>query len=228
MTSQLLVTTLACMVVAYFICGIPFGIVFTRGGSVDVRKAGSGNIGMTNVARTVGAKAAALTFVGDMGKGLVCMLLARAVISGVCFQGDWSMLDPGSPFALSTSLVYATCVLGHIFSPYLHFKGGKGISVGFGAGLGLWWPVGVGMLVVFLLFALPSRYVSLGSVMAAISLPIQCAFWGMGAQALVPVTVVACCVVWAHRSNIGKLLRHEEKAFSIHKSDGKSGKDGDK
>lgn len=215
MTSLYICTALM-MAVAYFVCGIPFGLITGEHEHVDVRKVGSGNIGMTNVARTVGGKAAAVTFLGDMGKGLVVMLVAKAVIAGVCFGGDWSMLSVRSPFVLSTSLVFACCILGHVFSPYLRFHGGKGISVGFGAGLGLWWPIGLGMLVVFLAFAVPSRYVSLGSVFAAISLPIQCALWGMPLAGIVPITLVAAVVVWAHRSNIRKLLSHEERRFSVH------------
>lgn len=218
--ARLALVTAACMAVAYFVCGIPFGLVATRGDGVDVRKAGSGNIGMTNVARTVGGKAAAATFAGDMGKGLVCMLLARAVVAGACFGGDWSMLAPSSPFALCMTLVFSCCVLGHVFSPYLRFHGGKGISVGFGASLGLFWPIGLGMLAVFAAFAVPSRYVSLGSVMAAVSLPVQCALWGMGPAALAPVTVVACVVIWAHRNNIRKLASHQESRFSVRHRDG--------
>lgn len=214
--SVLALATLACMVVSYFVCGIPFGLLAARHDNVDVRKVGSGNIGMTNVARTVGAKAAAATFLGDMGKGLVCMLLSRWVLASVGFNGDWAMLDVRGPFGLFLTLIFACCVLGHVYSPYLHFHGGKGISVGFGAGLGLFWPIGLGMLVVFLAFALPSRYVSLGSIMAAISLPIQCVCWGVSFYAIIPVVVVACCVIWAHRGNIKKLLNHKESKFSVH------------
>lgn len=213
--TALVVSTALCMVASYFICGIPFGLITGRHDHVDVRKVGSGNIGMTNVARTVGAKAAALTFVGDMGKGLVCMLLSRLVVSLAAFGGDWAMLDVRGPFALCMTLVFACCVLGHVYSPYLHFHGGKGISVGFGAGLGLFWPIGLGMLVVFLAFAVPSRYVSLGSIMAAISLPIQCFAWGMSLVAVLPIVIVACCVIWAHRGNIKKLVNHQENKFSV-------------
>lgn len=223
---RLVLVTAACMAVAYFVCGIPFGLVATRRDGVDVRKAGSGNIGMTNVARTVGGKAAAATFAGDMGKGLVCMLLARLAVAGACFGGDQSMLAVDSPFALSMTLVFSCCVLGHVFSPYLRFHGGKGISVGFGAGLGLFWPIGLGMLAVFVAFAVPSRYVSLGSVMAAVSLPVQCALWGMTPAAMAPVTVVACVVIWAHRNNIRKLANHQESRFSVHHDDGEGGPKG--
>ena len=80
--TTLYILTLVCMVGAFFICGIPFGYVVAGREGVDVRKVGSGNIGMTNVARTVGGKAAGITFLGDMGKGLVSMLLARWLCDG--------------------------------------------------------------------------------------------------------------------------------------------------
>ena len=112
------------------------------------------------------------------------------------------MVAPITPFGLASTLVYASCVLGHVFSPYLHFHGGKGISVGFGAGLGMYWPVGVGLLVVFLLFAVPSRYVSLGSVCAAASLPVICLALGFGPLNTLPMAIVAVVVIWSHRQNI--------------------------
>ena len=77
--------------------------------------------------------------------------------------------------------------------------------------------VALGLLVVFLVFAVPSRYVSLGSVCAAASLPIQCALWGFPLISVAPIVVVALVVIWAHRSNIRKLARGEERRFAFHK-----------
>ena len=195
------VWTLALTLGAYVVCGIPFGLIIAkREGHVDVRTVGSGNIGTTNVARSVGKKAAALTLLCDLGKGLVWMLLARWVLAALVFGGDAASLDRTT-----------------VFSPFLGFHGGKGIAVGFGAALGLWWPVALGLLVVFLVFAVPSRYVSLGSVCAAASLPIQCALWGFPLISVAPIVVVALVVIWAHRSNIRKLARGEERRFAFHK-----------
>ena len=152
------VWTLALTLGAYVVCGIPFGLIIAkREGHVDVRTVGSGNIGTTNVARSVGKKAAALTLLCDLGKGLVWMLLARWVLAALVFGGDAASLDRTTVFGASLSLVYMGCILGHVFSPFLGFHGGKGIAVGFGAALGLWWPVALGLLVVFLVFAVPSR-----------------------------------------------------------------------
>lgn len=201
--------------VSFLVCGIPFGLLISsKMANVDVRKTGSGNIGMTNVARSVGGKAAALTFLCDVGKGTLCMLLGRWAL---CAMGgvDPSLLAFGAPYDWMVAVLYLACVCGHIFSPYLHFKGGKGISVGFGAGLGLWWPVGLGLLGVFLLCAVPTRYVSLGSIVAAASLPVQCALWRLSLAGMVPVVLVAVVVIWSHRANIGRLVRHEERRFSL-------------
>jgi glycerol-3-phosphate acyltransferase PlsY len=188
---------------------------------VDVRKEGSGNIGMTNVARSVGGKAAALTFVCDVGKGVLCMVLMRFVVAQLCFGGDMGMLVHNGPFAWVMTTFFAACVMGHVFSPYLHFHGGKGIAVGLGASLGLYWPLGLGMLALFLLLVIPTHYISLGSIAAAASLPFLGLFFGISGVALIPVALVAVVVIWSHRENIGRLIRGEEHGFSIkHKKDG--------
>lgn len=202
---------------AYLVCAIPFGFIIAKSeGHVDVRRVGSGNIGTTNVARSVGKRAAVLTLLCDLGKGLACMLVARYAIAAIALSADVSALDHTTLFGTPMSVIYLGCVLGHVFSPYLRFHGGKGIAVGFGAALGLWWPVAVGLLVVFLLFAVPTRYVSLGSVCAAASLPLWCLAFGFPPVSVVPVVAVAVVVIWAHRSNIRKLVNHDERRFSIH------------
>lgn len=227
-TTPLVLVTAACMITSFLVCGIPFGmIVAKRLNHVDVRTVGSGNIGMTNVARSAGGRAAALTLALDMGKGTACMLLSRLAMAMVAFGGDWSSTLAQGPFGLCPSLVFACCVLGHIFSPYLGFHGGKGISVGFGAALGLCWPVACGLILIFLCLAVPSRYVSLGSICAAISLPIWGAISGLGLASDLPLVVVGLTVVWAHRSNLSKLLRGEERSFSLHRGDSAGGATGE-
>lgn len=207
------------VVLSFAVCGIPFGLIIAQAmGHVDVRSTGSGNIGTTNVARSVGKAAAGLTLLCDLGKGLACMLLSRFMLSLVVFgEAGFSASLASGEGLVAMSAVFVACVLGHIFSPYLGFHGGKGIAVGLGAALGLWWPIGLGLIVVFVAFAVPSRFVSLGSVAAAISLPIQCVAWGFGTEATVLVAVAALVVVWAHRANIAKLARGEESKFAFHK-----------
>lgn len=206
-----------CAVASFLVCGIPFGLIITKHkAGFDVRTAGSGNIGMTNVARTAGKGAAVETFLCDMGKGVVCMLVSRLVLAGACFGGDFAATSPSGQFGLAATIIYMACVLGHVYSPYLGFHGGKGISVGFGAALPFAWPVGLGMLAVFLVMAVPSKYVSLGSVCADIALPFLCLGVGVAPANLWPILVVCACVLWAHRGNIIKLAHGEERKFSVH------------
>ena len=213
-----LVTFAGCMLGCYALCGVPFGLIIAQKMSgVDVRNTGSGNIGMTNVARSAGGSAAALTFLCDVGKGLLSMLLCRLILAQVLPAG-LSFDVAGEGFAALTVL-YVCCVFGHVFSPYLGLHGGKGISVGFGAALGLYWPLALVLLACFVLFAVPTRYVSAGSVIAAALLPVQAYFlWHFSAWSCVPLLVVSAVVIWAHRSNIVKLAHGEERRFTVKKS----------
>ncbi|MGN0076544.1 MAG: glycerol-3-phosphate acyltransferase [Parafannyhessea sp.] len=223
--SIIAITTLACMVAAFLVCGIPSGLIIAKHSKehVDVRTVGSGNIGMTNVARSAGAGAAALTFLCDAGKGLVAMLLCRLVVANVALGGDFAATSALGEYGWVCTLLYMCCVLGHVYSPYLGFHGGKGISVGFGAALGLYWPVALLMLVVFLVLAVPSRYVSLGSVAADIALPIISFALGIRGLSLIPICVVTVVVAFAHRKNIVKLANGTERKFTVHKSGGEGG-----
>ncbi len=225
----LIAWTTVFVVFSYAVCGVPFGLVIAqRLGHVDVRRTGSGNIGATNVARSAGKAAGALTLACDAAKGLACMLLSRWLISLIVYAnaGFAPQLDYNGEAALSMSLVYAACILGHVFSPYLHFHGGKGIAVGVGATFGLWWPVALGLIAVFAVVAAATRYVSAASVTAAVSLPLQCLAWGFTGGSLWPVAIVAAIVVIAHRANIARLIKKEEPKFSF-KSTGASTQESD-
>lgn len=212
-----LVVTICCMAVAYAVCGIPFGLLVAKAYGVDVRKVGSGNIGMTNVARSVSGGAAAITFALDVLKGTVCVLLGRLVVAQLCLGGQWALTEPQAAYGWSAALVWASCVCGHVFSPYLGFHGGKGIAVGLGAGLGLCWPDALLSLLVFLLVTLPTGYVSLGSVCAAVALPSWAFILGFTPEALIPTIVVGIVVIWSHRENIARLRAGTERRFTLHK-----------
>lgn len=221
--TELVVWTLLFTIMAYFVCGIPFGYLFSEAfAHVDVRTKGSGNIGATNVARSVGKLPSVLTLICDAGKGALCIVIARYGLAALCFDGDVSALAYDTVEGTALSVVFAGCLLGHIFTPYLHFHGGKGVAVGFGASLALYWPVGLILLVVFVVFAVPSRYVSLGSVAAAISVPIICLALGFPVVSVLPIIFAAVLVLWAHRENIKRLIHGEENKFSFKKSDKES------
>lgn len=211
---RLTLVALGYAVVSFFICSIPFGLVIGKVFGVDVRKSGSGNIGATNVGRTIGAGAAGLTLLLDAAKGWLCCGLARMVISTLAGL-EAASIETTEPWGWAVTLVYMACVLGHIFSPWLGFKGGKGISVGFGAALGLDWRVALGLLAVWIVCMIPTRLVSLASSVAAVSLTVWAFVFGYSLPAIAPVFVVTCVVVWAHRENIKRLLAGEEKRFSF-------------
>lgn len=221
--SELQILTVLLAVGAYLVCGVPFGLLVARSmGHVDVRSTGSGNIGTTNVARSVGKGAAALTLLLDLGKGLVWMLLSRVALAFAVFGGDFSSLDHTTVFGTALTVIFLACICGHVFSPYLRFHGGKGIAVGFGAALGLYWPIGLGVLALFLVLVIPTRYVSLGSVFAAASLPAWCLVFGFPLVSIVPVAIAAVVVIWSHRENVRRLVHGEERRFSFHKSEKES------
>lgn len=218
---------LAC-VLAYLICGFPSAyVVGKRMAHIDVRTVGSGNVGSTNVTRAAGAKAGVLTLLLDVMKAVVSVLLGWLLV-GIVGAGDLALVTPGGACDWTMALVYLCCILGHVFTPYLHFKGGKGIAVGFGAAVALMPLVGLSLWFPFLLFALTTRYVSLGSIAAAVSLPFLTWFIaGPTVAFLVIIALVALLVVWAHRANIAKLVRGEERKFSVGGKGKVAGKDGE-
>ncbi len=209
------IATLACAIVTFFICGIPFGVIIGRlCGAGDIRSAGSGNIGTTNALRVGGKKVGALTLLCDVLKGLLCVLISTRVLTLLIDTGG---VYPGQGSDWALSIVSLAGLAGHMFSPYLGFKGGKGIAVGFGVCLGWIWPAGLSLLIPFIIGVALTRYVSVGSIAAAISLPVWLMIYYPSASLAMRClfTVMALLVVWAHRSNIKKLLSGTESKLSF-------------
>lgn len=188
--------TIACWLAgAYLTGGIPFGYLIGRMRGVDVRKVGSKNIGATNVFRTVGRKWGLLAFACDVLKGLVPTVAARCFIPDVAI---W---------------VGVTAVVGHMLTPYMKFRGGKGVATAFGMLLALV-PglVGSAFVVFAAAFAL-SNYISLGSCLAAAFLAVAVWFPVLGTRGAedtaqcVLVTAISLFIIWKHRSNIGRLAK---------------------
>ncbi len=209
-----------CAIVTFFVCGIPFGLLLGKAsGTGDIRKAGSGNIGTTNALRVAGPKIAALTLLLDCLKGALCVIVSRMLIASVGFDAPIQVMAPGATGDWMVAVIALFGVWGHIFSPYLGFKGGKGIAVGLGVTLAWFWPIGLSLLAFFIVGVAITKYVSVGSLMAAIGLPIAAigvfpysSFGLKACMALIGVTVV-----WAHRSNIKKLLAGKESKLSFTK-----------
>jgi len=189
------------VVLAYLIGSIPFGIVVAKafGRGVDLRRTGSGNIGATNVARALGKGAGALTLLLDAGKAMFALALAAY------------LLGPSADVWLA--LVGGAAFLGHVFPLYLRFKGGKGVATALGV-VAYLSPVTVFvLLVVFVVVVYFTRYISLGSLCAAVCLPLVMALLEGPRSYLNLSLVIAFLVVYTHRENIHRLLTGQEHRF---------------
>ena len=211
--------TAICMVASYFICGIPFGLIWGKVvGGVDIRTAGSGNIGSTNALRVGGKAVGALTLVCDVLKGVLCLEASKYVIAALGFGAGVAAVSPGAAGDVCVAAVSLSCICGHVFSPYLHFHGGKGVAAGLGVLLGLSPVLGLVHLGIFLVAVVPTRYVSLGSVVTAIAAPVtvRLLFPEASLGYWLLVCAMALIVVWAHRGNIKRLLAGTESKLSFH------------
>ncbi|QWT18285.1 glycerol-3-phosphate 1-O-acyltransferase PlsY [Collinsella sp. zg1085] len=205
------IACIALMIVSYFIGGIPFGVLLGKlFGAGDIRSAGSGNIGTTNALRVAGPVVAVLTLIGDLVKGSLCIICARWLLT----------LLPVSSHDVHIMLaaVALATLFGHIFSPYLGFRGGKGIATGVGILFGFWWPLALIHLGIFAVLVLVSRFVSLGSIVTAVCLPLSLSifFPDMPLEARAIWILLSVSVVWAHRSNIVRLSQHREARIGVH------------
>lgn len=210
----------ACAIVSFLICGIPFGLIFGElMGHRDIRRSGSGNIGTTNALRVAGPKVAAATLALDVLKGVLCVNAARWALSSLGFHAGTAAVAPGGPGDWMLALVCFACVAGHVFSPYLHFKGGKGIACGVGVLLGWCWPLALLHLAIFIVLVAITRYVSVGSIVTAALVPVTVTlafpFSSIWMRAI--MALLGLMVVWAHRSNIRKLMAGKESKLSFSK-----------
>ena len=199
------------LIISFLLGSIPWGLIISRVFyHTDIREHGSGNIGTTNAMRTMGKAGGIAVFLLDFGKGLLSGALALAVLW--IFVSGSSLSDSASVYHLILALATAGCVLGHIFSPWLGFKGGKGIAVAVGC---LFISFGVVAalveVVIFASLVIATRYVSVGSLAAACACPvIACIlYWGDWACVLC-FLLTAAVVIWAHRTNIKRLREGTE------------------
>lgn len=204
-------TALVLVVIAWFCGSLPFGYWMGRRYGIDIRKHGSGNIGATNVLRVLGKKAGIPVFVLDMLKGLLPVVLA-----------GWWLRRNGvgaDVEGLISVLCAAAAVLGHSFTFWLGFKGGKGVATSAGALLGLAPEALLVALVVWLLVFFTTKYVALASVLSALALPLAMAVimtlrerWNLVLLGL--GVVLGVLVVVRHRSNLQRLVQGEENRFA--------------
>ncbi len=193
---------LSLILVAYVFGSIPFGLLIGRRiGGTDVRSAGSGNIGATNVGRLLGKKWGLVTLFCDMNKAMIPVGLSKYLLRGAPNSEVW------------VSLVGLAAFLGHLFPVYLKFKGGKGVATALGVFLTLAPGAALCAVGLFALSAGLSGYVSVGSLTAASAMPFLVWFFGDSGVYVWLAAVVALCVWIKHRDNIHRLLNRTEKSL---------------
>jgi len=200
-----LVTPLVLCIAAYFVGGIPFGFLAGKLRGVDIRTLGSGNIGATNVLRTLGTLPGVAVLILDALKGYLPVVAAHTLLT--------------HPYRDIAVVIVGLCaVLGHTYTPFLHFNGGKGVATSLGVVIGLNAAVAGLSFLLFALVVAVSRYVSLGSIVAAVA----CAalFWAWPNETLPShlfATLIALFVVVRHRKNIERLWQGTENKIGTPK-----------
>lgn len=211
-------------ILTFLLGSVPWGLVIS---SLlyhkDLRSEGSGNIGTTNAMRSLGKFGGALVFLLDFGKGVLSGFLGVFAYTWILEQvpatttSSFIGLIPGWCMAAA----FAGCVLGHIFSPWLRFHGGKGIAVAVGALFVVYGVAGACIeLALFGILVVATRYVSVGSIAAALLCPFFAFYfyWGNWLAACL-ISAVALVVVWAHRENIARLRAGNENRIGSKKKE---------
>ncbi len=196
---------LSCLL-GYFLGAIPFGVLVGKARGVDVRAVGSGNSGATNVWRTLGPAAGITVFALDVLKGLAAPFIARLLVG------------PADHWAIA--LCAALAIVGHTFSVFLKFRGGKGIATGLGAALGL---MPIPALIAFAawgLVLLVSRMISVASVVACVVLPLVAWQFNVPQPYIVVITVIAIIAIIKHIPNMKRVAAGAEPKVQIGKKKG--------
>lgn len=205
-----MLTYIIVAILAYCIGSISFSIIISKKvAGFDVREKGSGNAGSTNVLRTVGKKAAVLTLICDVLKGVVAVLIATLV------GKIWKELDG----ALLVQLAGIFVIIGHTFPIFFKFKGGKGVATSLGVLLITNWQIGLICLVFALVLMALTRMVSVGSIGAAILYPVLTIFitqnYIVTGNYIISSIIIAVLVVFNHRSNVKRLLSGTENRINL-------------
>lgn len=206
---------------AYLIGAVPFGYLVGKWHGIDLREHGSKNIGATNVGRVLGKKWGLIVFFLDFLKGFIPVYLFRQMLGGSVEEMDYASA------CWFISCIFAV-VLGHTFTCFLHFKGGKGVATSAGALFAISWMIGGGALLAWIVVMLLTHYVSLASMVAAVVMIVVALYdldymsdFSMRPSALIVLVLVllAALVIWKHRSNIVRLMNGTESKSLTRKKD---------
>lgn len=199
-------------IIAYLIGSVNFSVIISKKmAGFDLREKGSGNAGSTNVLRTVGKKAAAITLVCDILKGVVAIFIAK--VTGEI----WKDLDA----ALLVQIAGILVVIGHTFPVFFKFKGGKGVATSLGVLVTTNWQIGLICLVFALVLMILTQMVSVGSIAAAILYPVLTIFitqnYIVPGSYIISSIILAVLVVFNHRANVKRILSGTENKISFKK-----------
>ncbi|MGV7220540.1 MAG: glycerol-3-phosphate 1-O-acyltransferase PlsY [Nitrospinales bacterium] len=184
-------------ILAYILGSLPFGAWFARSRNIDIQKHGSGNIGATNVARTLGKKAGLLVLLADCFKGFISVVIADQIL--------------GSEFEVGVAGLMA--FLGHIYSIFLKFKGGKGVATGLGVFLFIMPFATLSAIGVFALVLCLTKYISLSSISAALSIPLFGLLFNTPQSYIFISVIISVIVTLKHKDNIERLIVGKESKF---------------
>lgn len=223
--------------IAFLLGSIPWGVIISRAFyHTDVREHGSGNIGTTNAMRTLGKVGGSAVFILDFGKGVLAGVIATLFASQVltdltalrelCIATGITGPNPDDAAVLfrttqiCLSIAFLGCIWGHIFSPWLKFKGGKGIAVAVGCLVSTFGLTGTLLeLAIFIILVATTKYVSVGSIAAAIACPFFALyFFGGNGIAIAVCLIAALTVIWSHRENIARLRAGNENKIGSKKA----------
>jgi glycerol-3-phosphate acyltransferase PlsY len=224
---------LAAMLIAYLIGSMSFSIIFTKKFSnADIRSMGSGNAGMTNVLRSVGAKAAVFTTICDFAKCVVASLIGKAIFQHTCTANNFP------PYYIQYGVFLAgfACVVGHIYPIYFGFHGGKGILSTSALMLVLDWRIFVVAISVFIVTLIITKIISISSILAAASFPFstfiffyydycnRISAYGPYSMLYVWITTAiallfSVILIWRHKANIKRLRNGTEKRITVKHKD---------
>ena len=199
---------LICIAIGYAIGCIQTAFIIGKLCKTDLSKKGSGNLGTTNALRVLGFKAGLATFICDILKGVVSFLLAR-----------WLFPDEALLAGLYSC---AGTILGHDFPFYLRFKGGKGIAATIGMVLCVGFTASMPLMLISFAIGIVagamSGYISLGSMLFSVAIPICAFLWKLPLEASILTAVMAALALWQHRANIGRLRTGNENKFTLRKN----------
>ena len=197
-------------IIAYLIGSINFSVILSKKmAGFDVREKGSGNAGTTNMLRAVGKKAAAITLICDILKGVVAILIAMLI----------GKMVEESNSALLVQIAGVAVILGHTFPIFFKFKGGKGVATSLGVLIMSNWQIGLICLVFALVLMILTQMVSVGSIAAAILYPVLTLFipqnYIVSGNYLIYSIILAVLIVFNHRENVKRLLNGTENKISF-------------